>query len=374
MARSYLRHEPTSAFGLVCSASSNSILDPDTKTAFVPALEDVLVWDVRRGMLLATWHEVGHRSKVTALARSPTDPDTFAVGYEDGSIRLWSAETNSTSVTFNGHKKAVIALTFDPQGLRVASASLDTDIILWDLVAETGLFRLRGHRDAVTAIAFVQTPSRIPDRDGASSSGAALAQPDAAGYLLSTSKDGLLKLWDLSLQHCIETVVHGSGEIWSLGVSQDVPLAMQATKAAGTEDDDATDTDGAADGGALVLTGSSDGDMRVWEISAEALSRGLQAAEAADPSAGASISKFLVPRGSIPLSGKHRVTQIEFCGVPRRHADQAGRMGLVVWRLGHHKHDHVRVHGVLRLAVSLLRRGKGREHVRHVPVQVPARC
>lgn len=319
MVRSYLRHEPTSAFGLVSSASSNSILDPDTKTAFVPALEDVLVWDVRRGTLLATWHEIGHRSKVTALARSPTDPDTFAVGYEDGSIRLWSAETNSTSVTFNGHKKAVIALTFDPQGLRVASASLDTDIILWDLVAETGLFRLRGHRDAVTAIAFVQTPSHIQDRDGASSSAAVHTQPDAAGYLLSTSKDGLLKLWDLSLQHCIETVVHGSGEIWSLGVSQDVPLAMQTKNGAGAEDDDATDTDGAADGSALVLTGSSDGDMRVWEISAEALSRGLQAADAADPSAGASTAKFIVPRGSIPLSGKHRVTQIEFCGVPRRH-------------------------------------------------------
>ncbi len=50
---------------------------------------------------------------------------------KNGSIRLWSAETNTTAVTFNGHKKAVIALTFDSQGLRVASASLDTDIILW---------------------------------------------------------------------------------------------------------------------------------------------------------------------------------------------------------------------------------------------------
>ncbi|SNX82534.1 related to DIP2 - Dom34p-interacting protein [Melanopsichium pennsylvanicum] len=318
MVRSYLRHEPTSAFGLICSASSNSILDPDTKTAFVPALEDVLVWDVRTGTLLATWHEIGHRSKVTALARSPTESDTFAVGYEDGSIRLWSTQTNSTSVTFNGHKKAVIAITFDFQGLRIASASLDTDIILWDLVAETGLYRLRGHRDAVTAIAFVQRPSASLNLDGPSSSAAVHSQIDTAGYLLSTSKDGLIKLWDLSLQHCVETVVHGSNEIWSLAVSQDVTLTMQVGKSADEDDGETAERDAVADGGALVLTGSADGDMKVWEISAESLLRGLQTVT--DNSAPATSEKFVIPKGSIPLSGKHRVTQIEFCGVPKRSA------------------------------------------------------
>ena len=35
------------AFGLICSAGSNSVYDG--RLAFVPALEDVLVWDVKRG-------------------------------------------------------------------------------------------------------------------------------------------------------------------------------------------------------------------------------------------------------------------------------------------------------------------------------------
>ena len=38
------------AFGLVCSASSNS--QYDGKLAYVPALEDVLVWDVKRGQMV----------------------------------------------------------------------------------------------------------------------------------------------------------------------------------------------------------------------------------------------------------------------------------------------------------------------------------
>lgn len=35
------------AFGLICSAGANSIYDG--KLAYVPALEDVLVWDVKKG-------------------------------------------------------------------------------------------------------------------------------------------------------------------------------------------------------------------------------------------------------------------------------------------------------------------------------------
>lgn len=320
MVRSYLRHEPTTAFGLICSPSSNSILDSDSKTAFVPALEDVLVWDVRRGTLLATWHELGHRSKVTAIARSPVNTNTFAVGYEDGSIRLWSADTNSTSVTFNGHKKSVVSLAFDARGLRIASASLDTDVILWDLVAETGLYRLRGHRDAVTVVSFLQTPSTLPINDGPSSSTALNHESDTGGYLLSTSKDGLLKLWDLSLQHCVETVVHGSGEIWSLAVSQDIPLSMKVSttsKEKVGEDETIDDQEASADGGALILTGSVESELKVWEIPANALSRGLQTSSSNGSAYGLS-DKFLIPKGSVPLSGKHRVTQIEFCGVPKR--------------------------------------------------------
>lgn len=86
------------------------------------------------------WHETGHRAEVTCITRSP-QKDTFAVGYADGSIRLWSASAGTSTTTFNGHKKAVTCLAFDERGTRLASGSQDTDIILWDVVGEAGLFR-----------------------------------------------------------------------------------------------------------------------------------------------------------------------------------------------------------------------------------------
>ena len=89
---------------------------------------------------LAMWHETGHRAEVTCILRSP-QRDTFAVGYADGSIRLWSASSQSVLATLNGHKKAVTALAFDETGTRLASGSQDTDLILWDVVGEAGLYR-----------------------------------------------------------------------------------------------------------------------------------------------------------------------------------------------------------------------------------------
>lgn len=50
MVQSYLRHGPTQAFGLICSASSNAVYDG--KLAYVPALEDILVWDVKKGQMV----------------------------------------------------------------------------------------------------------------------------------------------------------------------------------------------------------------------------------------------------------------------------------------------------------------------------------
>ena len=86
------------------------------------------------------WHETGHRAEVTYITRSPRI-DIFAVGYFDGSIRLWSASAHSVVATFNGHKKAITALAFDQAGARLASGSQDTDVILWDVIGEAGLFR-----------------------------------------------------------------------------------------------------------------------------------------------------------------------------------------------------------------------------------------
>lgn len=154
-------------------------------------------------------------AQVTVIVRCATAPDLFAVGYSDGRIRLWDIVTATVIITFNGHKSAVTQLAFDQTGGRLASGARDTDIIVWDLVAEVGLYRLRGHKDQITALAFL-TPQSSLDEDGV-----VVAQIEST-HLLSAGKDSLIKIWDLSSQHCLEThVAQTNGECWAVGLSPD---------------------------------------------------------------------------------------------------------------------------------------------------------
>ncbi|CAE6412043.1 unnamed protein product [Rhizoctonia solani] len=268
MVRSYQRHGPTQAFGMICSNSSNAIYDG--RYAYVPALEDVLVWDIKRGQMLAMWHETGHRAEVTCIRRSPVK-ETFAVGYADGSIRLWDSTNGSVTVVFNGHRKAVTALAFDGTGTRLASGSQDTELIIWDIVAETGLYRLRGHRDQITSISFVP-PSVITNAPSSSTS-------ESSAYLVTVAKDTFLKLWDLSTQHCVQTQVAHRSEIWSMEINKN-------------------------EGKLFILTGSGDGEVKAWSLDGAVLQNGLVQTENGE------ISKPIQPAGSLPLSTKHKVAQI----------------------------------------------------------------
>ncbi|KIK99259.1 hypothetical protein PAXRUDRAFT_822951 [Paxillus rubicundulus Ve08.2h10] len=265
MVQSYARHGPTQAFGLICSSSSNSTYDG--KLAYVPALEDVLVWDVKKGKMLAMWHETGHRAQVTCIQRSP-QANTFAVGYADGSVRLWDSTTGSVNATFNGHKNAVTALAFDSQGTKLASGAQDTDLIIWDIVAEAGLYRLRGHRDQITGIRFL-APPELPSTSTGSST----------HFLLSTSKDTLMKLWDLSTQHCVQTVVAHRSEVWSMDVNPQQNL---------------------------IFTGSSEGDLKMWTIDYDAIAEGLKTTESGE------VSKMILAIATLPLASRHRVSQVLF--------------------------------------------------------------
>ena len=93
-------------------------------------------------------------------------------------------------------------MAFDKAGQLIVSGSSDTDIIVWDLVTGSGLFKLRGHKNGITDVKFLETS-------------------DGARLVVSSSKDFLLKVWDLDTQHCIQTVVGHRSEIWSFDVNPD---------------------------------------------------------------------------------------------------------------------------------------------------------
>lgn len=101
--------------------------------------------------------------EVTCIEQNPKYPNKLAVGYLDGSLRLFDLgatpdatnQTITSYLTFNGHKSAVTTIGFDANGVRMCSGSKDTDLVLWDLVSETGLFRLKGHKSPINKALFM---------------------------------------------------------------------------------------------------------------------------------------------------------------------------------------------------------------------------
>jgi U3 small nucleolar RNA-associated protein 12 len=260
----------------------------------------VLCWEIKTGELLSRWREGDCKSQVTAIAQSKTDVDIFAVGYEDGSIRLWDSKIATVIVSFNGHKSAITTLVFDKSGVRLASGSKDTDVIIWDLVAEVGLFKLRGHKDQITGLQFIQPEApqesegdedMITDEEGGSFD----------GFLLTTGKDALIKLWDMTSQHCIEThVAQTNGECWAVGTSPD---------------------------GNGCITAGNDGEMRVWSIDLSGLYKlSKQVNSAVD-------AKYLQSRGVLHRQGKDRALEISFHPRLDYFAVHGSEKAVEIWRM-----------------------------------------
>jgi len=102
--------------------------------------------------------------------------------------------------------------------------------------------RLRGHRDQITNIHFLSSSRDLPSTSTST----------APGYLLTSGKDTFVKFWDLSTQHCVQTIVAHRSEVWSLDINR-----KQES----------------------FFTGSGDGEVKAWKIDSETLARGLKETE-----------------------------------------------------------------------------------------------
>ena len=121
-------------------------------------------------------------------------------------------------------------------------------MVVWDVVSESGRYRLRGHKDAVTDVAWL----------------------DSRGLLFSSSKDTHVKVWQLDIQSCIQTIVGHRHQVWSLDVSPDETR---------------------------LITGSADTELKLWDLGAAGEQNGVKSL------------------GNIRRQSKERVVQLRYNSV-----------------------------------------------------------
>ncbi|KAF4686135.1 Dip2/Utp12 protein [Perkinsus olseni] len=312
MPKAYLRYKGEGALGAIVSpqgnvvvTSGNSPSQTAARYAFCPTNDTVTIWDIRTQTIKGVMEvplgkdELQKRPpQVTALSDLFIPSTTasgwagakMAVGYSDGSIRVFAYEEMkpgsvegvwSPEVSFMGHRTAVNVLKFSRGGFQLCSGGADNDVIVWDVVAETGMCRLSGHKDQVTDLALLHENE----------------SPDASlAYVVSVSKDTTCKLWSIGTQICVQTCGESRGELWSVASSMMMSSPSQAVEGAPNS------------GTVVIVTGGVDQKLYMYTVSALSLSSGGGLDATGD------MMKFIGPldRGSGQSGMKKRVGTLAF--------------------------------------------------------------
>lgn len=135
---------------------------------------------------IPVWLE-GHEAAVNAVV--PVGQGRLVSGGDDYTVRLWDPEQGQSRI-LGTHQAKVIQLAVSQDNTRVASASWDRTVRIWDLVGGNPPVTLQGHANTVSDVAFSPTGARI--------------------YTVST--DGTVRIWDAHTGSFLRRIVqHGFG-------------------------------------------------------------------------------------------------------------------------------------------------------------------
>ncbi|CAE6474107.1 unnamed protein product [Rhizoctonia solani] len=144
----------------------------------------IQVWNVRTGAMISQPLK-GHNDSVRCLSFSP-DGRHLCSGSDDSTLIIWDIEASSMSgQTYYGHTGPVRSVAYSPDGI-IASGAADYTIRVWNSATGALVYSLDGHKDSVESVAL--------SHDGR--------------YMVSGSRDGSIRKWDLDGKRNMTTARH----------------------------------------------------------------------------------------------------------------------------------------------------------------------
>ncbi|KAG7110413.1 Vegetative incompatibility protein HET-E-1 like [Verticillium longisporum] len=139
----------------------------------------------------------------------PPDPDPLAPSLYQDEAPSWvtfgatvEQDWSACLQTLEGHDGTIYSVSFTEDGHRLASASEDGTVKIWDVATGTCLQTLEGHNGCIMSAAFI-----------------------ADDRLASASQDGMIQLWDVATGSCLQTLEGHNRYIRSAAFAADSWLA-----------------------------------------------------------------------------------------------------------------------------------------------------
>ncbi|WP_170115600.1 pentapeptide repeat-containing protein [Melittangium boletus] len=156
----------------------------------------VRLWDAETGRELRSL--AGHEGWVRSVSWS-MDGQWLASAGADGTVRLWDAETGRELRSLAGHKRKAFSVSWSTDGRRLASTGAGGTVILWDTKSGLNLRSLSGHKGRVFSVSWSADGRR----------------------LASAGDDGSVRLWDTESGRELCSLSGNNGSVWSVSWSAD---------------------------------------------------------------------------------------------------------------------------------------------------------
>ena len=115
------------------------------------------------------------------------DSTRLASASVDSTVKIWDTSSGACLQTLEGHHSYINSVAFSHDSTRLASASDDSMVKIWDASSGACLQTLKGHSTCVSSVAFSHDSTR----------------------LASASVDSTVKIWDTSSGACLQTLEIG---------------------------------------------------------------------------------------------------------------------------------------------------------------------